>query len=987
MKTTKTLSFLLILTISSQLSFSQNITADTTLANKHFETAQEYYKNKSYDTAIVCFEKASVLYQEHKQWRKYLQSETKHGQCYQKLWQLNLAIATIKPAIEKSLQYINENDAIVADAYQKLGFQYVYQSKYDTTLLYWKKSLQISKKILGKKHITVARLCNNIGNVYADKNEYSLALQYYLKSLQIKIELLSENHIDLATSYGNIGVVYWEKNEYDLALEYHFKSLQIYIELLGKKNTDVALTYNNIGIVYWNKNEYDLALQYYFKSLQIKKELLGEKHTSVALTYDNIGNVYLWKEEFGLALEYHFNALQIYKEQLGEKNILVAKSYGNIGDVYNDKNEYNLTLQYYQKAMASCLKKFNDTVNVYSVPLIKDYINWNYLLQALQVKAEIITILSAVENPDKGLDSLQQKPLSGFINSDRAELLKTALRHYQACDTLISQVRKEIKTKSDKIALGEQASEVYKGAVNVCLNLSVSSSSRQIGTGSDSVSYYNNLAFYFSEKNKSSVLLEALAGAEAQKFAGIPDTLLEKEYKLQIDITLYKKILAEQPDSAKEILFRDKLFKANRLYDEMIIVFEGRYPEYFELKYNRKPASVKEIQKILDDKTAMISYFTGDSIITIFTITKKNLEIKTFTAIENFADTIRDYRNGLIYTSSSSFAKVYKKYAYKMYRQLIPENVYKKINNLIIIPDAELSMIPFETLLTENPGDKEWKELPYLVKKYNISYSYSANLFYKTIPKEPTTKIEYTDLNDWLAFAPVFDDSNTAGLTMRTRELLQQLDTKLDDTTGTRGILDRGGYVSPLPGTESEVLAIFKQFDKKGKKALVQIRKNANEEFIKSGELKKYKLLHFATHGFVNTWKPELSGIFLAQDSTINEDGILYSGEIYNLKLNANLTVLSACETGLGEIKKGEGLIGLTRALLYAGSKNIIVSLWKVADNSTSDLMIDFYENLLEAKQEKQEFSKALQQAKLKMIDEGKYAHPFYWSPFILIGK
>ncbi len=181
--------------------------------------------------------------------------------------------------------------------------------------------------------------------------------------------------------------------------------------------------------------------------------------------------------------------------------------------------------------------------------------------------------------------------------------------------------------------------------------------------------------------------------------------------------------------------------------------------------------------------------------------------------------------------------------------------------------------------------------------------------------------------------------------------------------------------------------SIFKQFDEKGKKALVQIKNNANEEFIKSGELKNYRLLHFATHGFVNTSKPELSGILLAQDTTISEDGILYSGEIFNLNLNADLTVLSACETGLGKLIEGEGLIGLTRALLYAGSKNIIVSLWKVADKSTSDLMINFYKNLLEAKQEKHEFSQALQQAKLKMIDEGKYAHPFYWSPFILIGK
>ncbi|MCD4833824.1 MAG: CHAT domain-containing protein [Bacteroidales bacterium] len=1000
MKANKILPTLFVLMISSQLSFAQNITADTTLANSYFETAQEYNKNKSYDTAIVYFEKASTLYLEHELWRKYLQSKTKHGKCLQKQWQLDKAIATIKPAIEKTLLHINKNDVIVADAYHSLGMQYYYQSKNDSTLFYWKKALKIRKELFGEKHIDIAKNYNNVGIVYNNKNKYDLALQYYFKSLQIYKELLGEKHTLVAMSYNNIGNVYAKKNEHDLALQYYFKSLQIHKELLGEKHNYVTASYNNIGNIYKDKNEYDLALQYYFKSLQIKKELLGEKHTDVAGSYNNIGIVYNIKNEYNLALECHFKVLKIYKELLGEKHTLVAMSnhnigvvyknkneydlalqyyfkalqikrellgekhidvahsYNNIGIVYRDKNENDLALQYYQKGIASSLRNFNDTVNVYSVPIIKDYLNWDRLLGALQAKAKIFA--------DSSLT------LSN---------LDVALRHYQACDTLISQVRQSINTKSDKLALGEQASEVYKGAVNVCLRLAESSDDFK---SSDD---YRELAFYFSEKNKSSVLLEALAGVEAQKFAEIPDTLLTKEHKLQIDIALYKKILAEQPDSAKEILFRDKLFKANRQYDELIYTFENEYPEYFELKYNRKPASVNEIQKILDNKTAIISYFTGDSIITIFTITKKNLDAKTVPAIENLADTIRDFRNGLLYTNSSRFAEVYKKYAYKMYRQLIPENVNNEITNLIIIPDAELSMIPFETLLTENPEDKEWKELPYLVKKYNISYSYSANLFYKTFPKELTTKIEHTDLNDWLAFAPVFDDSNTAGLTLRTRELLQKFDTDLNDTLETRGRLVSGGYISPLPGTESEVQAIFKQFDERGKKALVQIKKSANEEFIKQGGLEKYRIIHFATHGFVNTTKPELSGIFLAQDSTLNEDGILYSGEIYNLKLNADLTVLSACETGLGEIKKGEGLIGLTRALLYAGSKNIIVSLWKVADNSTSDLMIDFYKNLLEEEQEKQEFSQALQHAKLKMIDEGEYAHPFYWSPFILIGK
>jgi CHAT domain-containing protein len=189
-----------------------------------------------------------------------------------------------------------------------------------------------------------------------------------------------------------------------------------------------------------------------------------------------------------------------------------------------------------------------------------------------------------------------------------------------------------------------------------------------------------------------------------------------------------------------------------------------------------------------------------------------------------------------------------------------------------------------------------------------------------------------------------------------------------------------------LPATETETRAILKLYNERNLKAKVLLHNNANEQFIKSGELGKYKVLHFATHAFVNSQRPELTGLLLAQDTTGGEDGVLYSGEIYNLKLNADLVVLSACETGLGKIQKGEGIIGLTRALLYAGTKNIIVSLWKVTDKSTSDLMVDFYKNSLKSKG-RLSYSGALRNAKLKMISERKYAHPFFWSPFILIGK
>ena len=143
-----------------------------------------------------------------------------------------------------------------------------------------------------------------------------------------------------------------------------------------------------------------------------------------------------------------------------------------------------------------------------------------------------------------------------------------------------------------------------------------------------------------------------------------------------------------------------------------------------------------------------------------------------------------------------------------------------------------------------------------------------------------------------------------------------------------------------------------------------------------------YSLVHFATHGVVDENSPELSRIFLQSDSE-SEDGNLFAGEIYNLKLNADLVALSACQTGLGKISKGEGVIGLSRALVYAGAKNIVVSFWSVADESTAKLMTDFYKQLLE--NPNVNYSEDLRKAKLDLM-KGEYAAPYYWAPFILIG-
>ncbi len=1176
MKTTKQI-LILFLIINCQLLIvnytnAQNITADTTLANQHFESAKDYFNNGVYDTAAVNFAEASMLYEKHEQWRKYLLSETKHGECYQKQRHLDKAVNTIKPAIEKTVAQIGENDIIVADAFKSLGFKYYFQSKFDDVLIYWKKtlkiqvellgekhvdvawccnalgiiyknkfehdkaleyyfrsleiykellgeshtrvatiynnigilyknkseydkalqyyfksleirkelleenhldlaksynnfgilyslkseydkalqyyfkSLEIRKELLGEKHVDVAASLNNIGVVYSNKSEYDKALQYYFKSLEIKKELLGEKHVDVAASYNNIGVVYDEKSEYDKALQYYFKSLEIRKELLGEKHVsvamsynnigiiysskseydkalqyyykcceiekellgekhvDVAASYNNIGVIYYNKSEYDKALQYYFKSLEIKKELLGEKHVSVAMSYHSLGAVYHKKLEFNLALEYYKKALSIYKKLLGEKHVDMADSYNNIGEVFRDSMQYEIALKYYHLAMAADLREFNDTTNITKVPAMKNYIEHTQLLQALQAKAEILSDTN-----------------STFPKFETLEKLELALRHYQAADTLISLVRQNISTKSDKLALGEQASEVYKGAVNVCIALSDAATNVATRHALSLQTGYKEQAFYFSEKNKSSVLLEALAGSEALEYVGIPDSLLQTEHKLSTDITNYKNLKNNESNDSIANVWSNRLFSANRSYDSLMLALETNYPEYYNLKYNNAPATVEQVANLLDKKTAMLSYFIGDSTITIFAVSgkkssrkvnDKNFVVCQVAKPDSLNEWIRYYRDDISETDILAdevaydthwSVDEYKKLASRLYNLLLPTEIqeflkggrFYDIENLIIIPDGQLATLPFETLLTEE-YNAEWtnwsnkayfSNMPYLIKDYAISYSYSATLFQQTFSEEKTAIPETTNLNDWLALAPVFDGVNSIS--------------RLRD----------GNSVSSLPGTETEVKTISKLYEEHNKTTKINLFTDANEAFVKSGELKNYKILHFATHGFVNTEKPELSGIILAQDTTIafegyeniygniaqQNDGILYQSEIYNLELNADLIVLSACQTGLGKITTGEGVIGLTRALLYAGTDNIVVSLWSVSDASTAELMINFYENILDKNSDKNSdrvsnpvrvgFNAPLRDAKLKMIEEGKYAHPYFWSPFILIGE
>ncbi len=960
--------FAIFLFLTTEI-FAQKFSVDTMRANSLLKKAISFEKSKQFDSTIACYQKSYFLYSRHwgKKSKKSVEILEKMASTFQHKFDYNRALVYYLNVLELQKEIFGAKSVRVSDSYNNIGMVFWSQSQYENALENYLKGLEIRKEIFGDKHTKVADSYLNIGLVYHKMNEYDKALEYCLKSLEILKKIYGENHPDVAKSYNTIGVLYKDKTEYNKALEYYFKSLKIRREIFGEKHLEVAMSYNNIGTLYYLINENEKSLEYHFKALEIRKEIFGEKHFSTANSYLNIGVVYNQMDDYDKALEHHFKALNIRREILGEKNIEICASYHNIGSVYQKKSEYDKALEYYfkalrirkillgeknisvartynnigesykllykfdtaliyyRKAMSSNLRDFNfdSTKTTFRLPQMKNYYELRQLLMSLDGCAECLV---------------------GMGEKNRG-LFFEALSHYQAADTLILQTRDKVSNEKDKLVSADIASRIYEKAVPLCFRVSDFP-----------------LAFYFSEKNKSRVLLASMQEAKAKKNAGIPQNLLQQEKEIKMNIALYERLLLEKTDSASQKLFNNLLFVLHQKHDSLISVFENKYPKYFKSKYKKKTLQIADLQKILRKKEMVRSYLVTDSVIYIFTITKEEFKIDITKMIRTVLDEKVDSLREVLQSGKQKNVLIYQKLAFELYQKLFPDSLsLKKLEKLIIIPDGTLGAIPFEALLTEK-YEGNWKEFlryPYLIKKFEIVYSYSTDLFYQTATKKMTNKN-----STFLGLAPVFAEESKKDSAKR--------------------LIRNDLVITPLPGTEDEIKNISKLFQKNWKKSVIKTHSQASESFLKTTNLKDFRYLQFATHGIFDLENPELSCILLATDSTGNEDGTLYAGEIYGLELDADLVILSACVTGLGKFNHGEGVIGLTRALMYAGATNATVSLWEVSDESTSQLMLYFYEQILK---NPDKLSTNLQRAKLRMIFEIRFAAPYFWSPFVLIGK
>ncbi len=794
----------------------------------------------------------------------------------------------------------------------------------------------------------------NFGFLYLNQGKNDLALSSLQTAMSAWEQDKKENSIDAAHTLSHLGNLYRATGKYTQASEQLNMALEIRQKNLDATNEWIAATYNDLGLIY-STSDQDKALDFYERALALYEKRHGKNHPKVAISATNTGFIYRDLELYGDAVNNFESALKIWETIYTQAHPTKAFILFNLGQTYAKMKDPKAALGYYEKALvmyeSSYGKRHPDIANVLNALGNLKFESADFDASLSFYQKALIANVSTFENEDLLANPSVEDFYNGntLVNSLLSKAQALEARHYgktlkfselalasktlQSCDTLIDRLRQQIKNESDKITLGSIANEVYSNGVRIAYETSQVAFKKK---------EWQELSFYFAEKSKSAVLQDAIADANAKSFAGIPEELLAEEKNLKSAIALTAQKLADKPSAEEERVIREEAFNLKRTYASFTQKLEKEYPEYFNLKFNAAAPSIEQIQNKLTANTAVLSYFMDEknSRLYIFQLTNNKFSIISKTLPENTDKYITGLRNSLYFSE----IKTFKIAAHALGKLLLPK-MSNRITSLVVLPTGRLSIVPFETLLTKEPtGIDTYAKMPYLLLKYSVQYEFSAGLL-----------LQKSKGKESISAPSIF---LCAPVTFPHEENL-----------------------SDLPGSELEVNAIAELFDTKNLTNARFTQQQANKSLVSSSEVKKYSYLHFATHGIVDEINPELSRIYLHADSPA---GNLFSGEIYNLQLNAELVTLSACQTGLGKLAKGEGVIGLSRALIYAGAKNIIVSFWSVADASTAELMQDFYAQQIAST--KKDFSMNLRSAKLNMIKSQNYASPFYWAPFILIG-
>ncbi len=876
--------------------------------------------------------------------------------CLHSLMKNEEALSTLQEAlaIGNSLEEFRAS-MNMAMLYNNIASSYGRLGDYQQRVLYYQRCLNIVTKHLGQEHFRTASVQHNLGVALMDVGQMEKAYVFLHKALSTHSQVFPPNHPSLALSHQMIAYYYSQLNKYELALPFAQKNLSIHLATNGENHPDTIGAWYNIAITLSNLNRKD-------ESIELLQRCIAQSEV-------------FWGQ-------YHFTTIKYCKS--------LATIYKGLGKA----KEAVSTIQDAEEKLLKNQQEFNaSTKLLYLFPILrlKGSIYFQYYLEDTQALGDLQTAVAAFEQAIQILDKLQQT----------------------------------YHNEGSKLVWSASQSLLYQEGLNAALTMGRFSSTAL------------TIAFQFSEKAKASLLLTSLQTELAKVAAQIPEELLNKEKEVKSKLTRLDKLI-QRLQSKKEIKkineyeseelqgFQIEFFDLHQSYTAFLQQLETDYPDYYQLKYDTKTATPTELQSTLAKNQVLISYFIGGESIYIFVITSNEFEVEEINKPNNFELLIQSFLTSIHAHDKTNYLQL----AYRLYELLIEplelhwydgfgdfleEEESSSKKQLIIIPHAELSYLPFEALINEKlEGEKvAYQDVNYLVQQYEISYHYSATLWQYA----QQSKGERADTDQsFVGFAPVYQADNAS---IETQEALTAAAKDVRTWATRSDALRSDGTWTPLPHSKEEAENIAALFQQKGLGSETYLHEQATKEQFQEA-VGKARYLLVAAHGVVNDEKTALSGLVfypekkrevrsekretrsgkqevrngkqevgsdlsnLASNISLpssKTDCILSMEETYPLNIQADLVVLSSCESGIGKLHKGEGMMAVNRGFLAAGAKNVISTLFKVYDKPSSLLTQYLFEAILEG----DSYGMALRKAKLKLM-EREGVSPKSWCGFVLIG-
>jgi CHAT domain-containing protein/predicted negative regulator of RcsB-dependent stress response len=917
------------------------------IGNLYFSKGEFYFKTGNYRDAILTYDKALNFF-------KKIGEPTGQGNVY---WRKG-------------------------DIYFKTGNNPKALEMYDKAMHFFKKC----GSLLGQGNIYWRK-----GEIYQITGKNSEAFDALNKSLAFFEKagnLLSQGNVYLFK-----GKIYYKMGDNPKALKMYDRALNLFAR--AQEPQGQASVYLSKGEIYHRTGDKLTAFVMYEKALPFLKK--AENPIGLGNVYRNKGNLFLHSGSYLKALDMFERALIFYER---------TKSPLSLGNVYYDKgniycyflNNYSKALDNYEKSLLFHQKAENHQGQGYVYQRLGDlYQRMGKNSKALTVYEKALPFFKSAGDPvGKGNVCLGQGEIysevghynksiimfenafllynkSGNIESEslalhgKAKVLAKLGKRDEALDlfekgiTYFEKVRKQTAFSEMKRTLMEKVYQQFEETVLFMLE-----------------NKYGEKGFKYAEAMRARVFLDRMVEGLVRLDKGLTPDLKKKQDNLLTRLSFLSKEIHEtagRNDEKKLQELKEQYNKIEGEFDELLVKIRLNNPLYSLVRYPQT-VSVQYLQKVVLEKgELLLRYFTASDKIYAFLISQEDF------IIVSLKDTPKDLNNSVeeyLTSIKENNRRRIKKYGKDLYKRLFKplETSIKDRRNIIIVPDGELAKIPFEALIIDA---KTSTKPVYMLENYRIKYIQSASILSilrKQYQRKGTTK-HFIGFGD-----PVYDYENF-------RQGLPEHGTpnpvKGDEITEIhRGKYHReGGKLVRLKGSGEEVNTIARLFKKYNQKSVVYVREQANEANAKSPDLKEFDYIHFSCHGILGDGFQSLVLSQLPPDKT-SEDGYFTLNEIMNSDYNAKLVVLSACQTGSGKMYRGEGVTGMTRAVMYAGTPAVVASLWDVDDNATKELMIHFYRNILEKSMDKAE---ALRQAKLELIRGKKYRSPSFWSAFVMYGE